>query len=483
MSIVTRLVFLGSACAILSACSSEMTRFDVPIMGMNGDPAAKKQYADSGNQYKYNAQGDYQKPYDGSQYQAKREYTNRDYTSRDYSQNDRASYQDPYQPKKLYKQSYETRDVYNTASTDKAKQRYTNNYQDGRDDFGRNQLPELNRQNPYADNAKIDQYSAAPKKQSYAANMAKRDPQGRHIVSQGDTLYNISKRYRVTPEQVRRSNEMVSNDIQLGQHLYIPGLSQGAVTKTPKTTAALKHSNFGARKHHLVEKGDTAYNISRRYGVSTQELAQANDMSDLSQVKLGQQLVIPKSGYGQSIKKRPVRVASIDKKSGLKNIKLQNVPPPNKKPFAKRSYKKAAKIKSIDSGARAKLASNHSFVWPANGKIISSFGRQKSGTINDGVNLALPAGTKIKAAEGGVVAYAGSELKGYGNLILIRHDNNWVTAYAHNSKLLVKRGQKVRRGQAIAKSGKSGSVHQPQLHFELRKGSKPVNPMKYLAMR
>ena len=118
--------------------------------------------------------------------------------------------------------------------------------------------------------------------------------------------------------------------------------------------------------------------------------------------------------------------------------------------------------------------------WPASGKVIAGFGGRPDGTHNDGINVSVPLGTEVHAAEDGVVAYAGSELKGYGNLVLLRHDNGWVTAYAHNDELLVKRGDKIKRGQVIAKAGKTGSVDQPQVHFELRQGSKPVDPVPYL---
>ena len=117
------------------------------------------------------------------------------------------------------------------------------------------------------------------------------------------------------------------------------------------------------------------------------------------------------------------------------------------------------------------------FRWPARGRIIQGF---KAGG-NDGINIAVPEGTSVKAAESGVVAYAGSELKGYGNLVLIRHPNGFVSAYANNGELDVKRGESVKRGQIIAKSGQSGNVSSPQLHFELRKGSTPVDPTSYLA--
>jgi murein DD-endopeptidase MepM/ murein hydrolase activator NlpD len=121
------------------------------------------------------------------------------------------------------------------------------------------------------------------------------------------------------------------------------------------------------------------------------------------------------------------------------------------------------------------------FRWPARGRIISGFGARPDGKHNDGINIAVPLGTSVKAVENGVVAYAGSELEGYGNLVLIRHADDWVSAYAHNDEILVKRGDGVRRGQIIAKAGKSGTVSQPQVHFELRKGSQPVDPLDHLA--
>jgi murein DD-endopeptidase MepM/ murein hydrolase activator NlpD len=118
------------------------------------------------------------------------------------------------------------------------------------------------------------------------------------------------------------------------------------------------------------------------------------------------------------------------------------------------------------------------FRWPARGRVISGFGAR--GGNGDGIAIAVPEGTPVKAAETGTVAYAGEELKGYGKLVLVRHDNGFVSAYAHNGELNVKRGDKVSRGQTIAKSGATGNVTSPQLHFELRKGSTPVDPTKYL---
>ncbi len=130
------------------------------------------------------------------------------------------------------------------------------------------------------------------------------------------------------------------------------------------------------------------------------------------------------------------------------------------------------------TGAQADAAGTEpEFRWPARGRIIQGF---KSGG-NDGINISVPAGTSVRAAESGTVVYSGDGLKGYGNLVLIKHPNGFVSAYGNNGELDVKRGEQVKRGQVIAKSGDTGNVNSPQLHFELRKGSTPVDPTSYLA--
>ena len=121
-----------------------------------------------------------------------------------------------------------------------------------------------------------------------------------------------------------------------------------------------------------------------------------------------------------------------------------------------------------------------SFRWPVRGRVIAAYGAKTSGKQNDGINVAVPEGTPVKAAEDGVVTYSGNELKGYGNLVLVRHSNGYVTAYAHASELMVKRGETIKRGQIIAKAGQTGEVSSPQLHFEIRQGSTPVDPSKFL---
>lgn len=462
MKKVTRLAMVGALCTVLPACSSGITRFSYPVMDMNGGPVAKKSAQDYSSDYS-------RSNYRASDYRddaAKRySYDQNRYKRQDYrSSADRYS-SDNYSARKPDYNRYsanrydDRRDVYDTASTDRKGQSYKRyadggTYADGKDDFGRKRLPDLNQRDSYQ-----------PRQQSYRQPAARRDASGHHIVRDGDTLYNISRRYGVEVSRIRDANGLYGNDIKLGQRLVIPGLTKSSALKKAPARKPL-------RTRYVVAQGDTAYSIARRYGISTGELAEANNLSDLTRLREGQHLVIPNKGDQPA----SVRVASIDKKIGVNKVATA------KKPVRK-PIKRSNKIKDVKTNASSRLAGNGKFVWPARGRILSNFGRQKSGTINDGVNLALPVGSNIKAAGDGVVAYSGSELKGYGKLILVRHKNNWVTAYAHNSKLMVKRGDKVRQGQIIAKSGKSGSVLQPQLHFELRRGSKPVNPMKHLASR
>lgn len=152
-------------------------------------------------------------------------------------------------------------------------------------------------------------------------------------------------------------------------------------------------------------------------------------------------------------------------------------PEPKVTAVPKAAPEPAAEPVTTASLPKQEEAPSADFRWPARGRVIAGYSGKGA---NEGINIAVPEGTPVKAAEGGVVAYAGSELKGYGNLVLIRHPNGYVSAYAHNGELSVKRGETVKRGQVVAKSGQTGNVASPQLHFELRKGSTPVDPVPYL---
>jgi murein DD-endopeptidase MepM/ murein hydrolase activator NlpD len=220
-------------------------------------------------------------------------------------------------------------------------------------------------------------------------------------------------------------------------------------------------------------------------GVDAAKLAQAKaEQAQAAQLKAAQAKVA-------QAKIDPAKPAQVDKKqiaSAAPVAAAAPAPMAAAQPVASKFEKTpAASAPAVDSSSTASVqpaaggaasdSANPEFRWPARGRVIQAFGAGG----NDGINIAVPEGTQVKASEGGVVAYAGSELKGYGNLVLIRHPNGFVSAYANNGSLNVKRGDSVKRGQTIALSGQSGNVASPQLHFELRKGSKPVDPSTYLA--
>ena len=260
----------------------------------------------------------------------------------------------------------------------------------------------------------------------------------------------------------------------------------------PRSSLTKVRAASGTEQTYKVQTGDTPISIAEKTGVSAKALIALNDLKP-PRLKVGQVLYLPKGGKAPA----PAKVAAAPKKSvapAVQVVKTTPIAPPADKPRASakpQAAQAAASEEEVVGGQNSQVASNqqlpapepmsgNSFRWPVQGRIISEFGTKADGGHNDGINVAVPAGTSVKAAENGVVAYAGDELKGYGNLVLIRHSNNWVSAYAHNEEILVKRGDQVRRGQVIAKAGRTGQVNQPQLHFELRKGSRPVDPVKFM---
>lgn len=329
-------------------------------------------------------------------------------------------------------------------------------------------------------------------------------------VAQGDTLFSIARRTGVSSASIMKANGMSSPSLRDGQKLTIPVGSGGA------TIAQASAATY------TVKKGDTAFTIAKKHNVASKELLAYNGLKKTSTLALGQTIRIPASlavaaseeSAANSVsavrvvrttavpgaeKDAPIRVATAATMIPLPSSNPARNRVALTKPDAGDAEKPAAKKNdasadqdSADIGETESVAKNdslpepepmsgNSFRWPVRGRVISEYGSKPNGAHNDGINVAVPMGTSIKAAENGVVAYAGNELKGYGNLILIRHSNNWVSAYAHNDEILVKRGEKVRRGQIVGKAGKSGSVSQPQVHFELRKGSRPVDPTKYMS--
>jgi murein DD-endopeptidase MepM/ murein hydrolase activator NlpD len=251
-----------------------------------------------------------------------------------------------------------------------------------------------------------------------------------------------------------------------------------------------------------VAQGDTIAALSSRYGVPESALRSANNIGPHADPTPGSQIVIPVYRYGQAGGAPPKAVAAAKieasrKAEAAKKPETQsprvaaNASPAPTKPKGvgpapaqpqPSKPKEMAKVESpddVDASLPTSTVKSDApqFRWPARGRVISRFG----GDGNDGINIAVPEGTSVRAAEDGTVAYVGDEIKGYGKLVLVRHANGWVSAYANNADLMVKKGEVVKRGQILAKSGQSGNVTSPQLHFELRRGKTPVDPQEYLA--
>jgi murein DD-endopeptidase MepM/ murein hydrolase activator NlpD len=332
--------------------------------------------------------------------------------------------------------------------------------------------------------------------------------QGRRVkVAKGDTLSILARRYGVSVEAIMGANNLPDGRLAIGQELIIPGGGSKAV----ETAAA---APAGPESTYKVQKGDTPNGIAEKLGVDEKALIARNKIR-ANRLQIGQVLVIPGKGSGPVVAAKETKPAKPKTTPDVHVVKTTTIPAPggtslaeeeaqsagygaDSKPNSKPDKKPGAsageiaasseitgeekpRVASTDQLPTPEPMSGNSFRWPVKGRVISEFGAKPDGGHNDGIDVAVPQGTSVKAAENGVVAYAGSELKGYGNLVLVRHANNWVSAYAHNEEILVKRGDKVRRGQIIAKAGATGSVTQPQVHFELRKGSRPVDPTKFMS--
>jgi murein DD-endopeptidase MepM/ murein hydrolase activator NlpD len=317
------------------------------------------------------------------------------------------------------------------------------------------------------------------------------------IVGTSDTLDVLAKRYRVTPQAILAANGYKGpRALSPGQQLIIPHPATAAapapamapVAGAPAAAAPAARpvaAMAAPSSTHFVNRGDTLASIARKNQISSAELARANGLDPSAKLKLGTKLTVP-GAKTAAVAAAPVAAAPV---AGT----LQPVaaaPAPATKMAAAAPVQSArlaqatanVEEKPAETPAKAAEATGAlpTFRWPVRGKVVTSYGAKTNGKSNDGINLAVPEGTPVKAAEDGVVAYSGNELKGYGNLVLVRHSNGYVTAYAHASELLVKRGDTIKRGQVIAKSGQSGEVASPQLHFEIRKGSSPVDPLQFL---
>ena len=307
------------------------------------------------------------------------------------------------------------------------------------------------------------------------------------IVGTSDTLETLSRRYNVSSAAILQANGYKGpRALSPGQQLIIP--RQTAAVAAPALAAPASKAVAAASAPpsvHVVNRGDTLLSIAHRNHVPVAELAKANSLDPSAKLKLGMKLTVPGAktaagcagGAAGGGCCRPARRGMAPPAT-----KMAAASDPQQKARLAQATTKLEDAPAAETPVKATEATGAlpTFRWPVRGKVITSYGAKTNGKSNDGINLAVPEGTPVKAAEDGVVAYSGNELKGYGNLILVRHSNGYVTAYAHASELLVKRGDTIKRGQIIAKSGQSGEVGSPQLHFEIRKGSSPVDPLQFL---
>ncbi len=327
------------------------------------------------------------------------------------------------------------------------------------------------------------------------------------VVQQGDTLYGLAKRHGVSIAALIEVNGLQSGaTIKPGQQLTLPSgaapprtVAMEPATRTPPRTAryapaaAAPAPASGWDGRYTMKPGDSLYAIARRHKVTLNELQRVNGISDPTKVRAGTVLHVPGAGESPAEPAAPPLASTPPPATAPRVVhqgpatagqpRVLNSPVNAGAEPAPETARPAEPMRVAsrgDTATDAAAAGPARFRWPVTGRVIAGFGKRPDGTHNDGINLAVPQGTQIHAAESGRVAYAGNELKGYGNLILIRHDNGWVSAYAHNEELLVKRDDVVRRGQVIARAGKTGTVDQPQVHFELRQGAKPVDPLPHL---
>ncbi|RYY95787.1 MAG: LysM peptidoglycan-binding domain-containing protein, partial [Alphaproteobacteria bacterium] len=310
-----------------------------------------------------------------------------------------------------------------------------------------------------------------------------------------DTLYHISRRYSVNMRALIETNDLdAPYALDRGDVIYLP----------PPNV-------------HVVERGETLYSVSRRYNVDTRSLALLNSMQRPWTIWPGDELLLPPLAREQEravVMPQAAPVIAASAPIVAPQVAKPIVPTsPNDKPISLTNSAKGLESKPVDKAmdktldkpveqkpatvkaapkpapalppappksTPAPVAGARDFVWPISGDVLKGFGTSADGIRNDGVNIAASHGAEVKAAAGGEVVYAGSELAGFGNLILIRHPGGWVTAYAHSDALKVKEGDLVKQGQTIATAGKTGNASQTQVHFELRKGKEPVDPALHL---
>jgi len=297
-----------------------------------------------------------------------------------------------------------------------------------------------------------------------------------YTVRMMDTLYGVAQLNGVDASELVRVNDLKPPyRLPVGQVLILPGKVASPPAQVPAAVEAeVQHVEL------LPPQASPAAPPAAGASVAASTLPGGDTVTAVPLPPAAQQ-----TPSGASEPSAPVVVVPSPPPSAAADLAAPStgdateevVPPPPAPPGAKVASLPPQQSEPAGPGG----ASGGRFLWPVHGKIVSGYGPKEGGLFNDGINIAVKEGTPVVAADDGVVVYAGNEIRGFGNLVLIKHANGWMTAYAHNAEFLVRRGEEIRRGQAIAKAGSSGTVSSPQLHFEIRRGSHAVDPTKYLA--
>ena len=306
------------------------------------------------------------------------------------------------------------------------------------------------------------------------------------IVERGDTLYSLAKKHNTSVDSLARANNLTQPyQLSVGQKLVLT--DSESVDADPedttdilvvnKPTGAVKTTTRIELSDITVQPGDTLYSLSRKYAVPVNDLAVMNKLTPPFNLSVGQKLRVPQSVNVIASEKTKQVTPETKTQQTATSVKQSKTVVAQSKPV-----QPAKKISSDPTKKLPKITerSSSKFSWPVRGKILSAYGAKSNGLFNDGINISAKQGATVNAAENGVVAYAGNEVKGMGNLIIIQHSGGWMTVYAHMDSMNVKRGMRVNVGQKIGAVGKTGKVDSPQLHFEIRKGTKAYNPNSYL---
>ncbi len=279
----------------------------------------------------------------------------------------------------------------------------------------------------------------------------------RYTVAAGDSLRGIAERTGAASEAIARTNGLEPPyTIRTGQVLTIPG-----------------------GRYHLVRQGESGIAIARAYGVEWSRIVAANQLSEPYVLRAGQRVVIP--GDPSRAPSRADRAAAF--RLDIDDILTGGEPAPAPRQAPAKPVATPRRVLPPTAVVVAPTRLEGGFIWPVDGQVVRRFGPGKSGERNDGIKIAVPVSTPIRATADGVVAYAGDGIAALGGLIIVKHGTGWTSVYGHASKLIVQRGQSVKRGQTIALSGDTGFADRPEVHFELRKGRTPVDPQSQLPRR